>query len=292
MAYFVASFGGVAMHVSSVSTERGRDVNVNSPTSGDVHALTDRGKRANTTTLELLFVDRPNLPPYLDRYDAFVKLVEESPLQILSHPLDPAYMARAAQLAIAADSGRLEVRATCTFHREDRVPMVLPAEAGTESYVGRESVVAQADIANAAIAAQGISSTVPAAAAATVTAWDEAEEIDSNQVLLEVSSLTQQIDAAVLELDLETNLDRWEVYRAMVELRYSIVRAGEALTAAAAKVFEVFIDQPQPLRVIVAEVLGTKSIEEDVADVTQMNRLRTPGRVPAGTSLLMRRRAA
>lgn len=289
--YFEASFGGVSMHVGSINTTRGRDIAIQSPTSGDNHSLTDRGKKVVSSTWEILFVDRPNLAPYLERYEQFRNLVESGEVQILSHKLDGTYPARAADLQVSSDSNRLDVRCTCTFHQESRAPAVLPVEAGTSSYAGTESVTAHASSMKAVLADLGLASSAPADAEAAVARWEEGET-DSNDVLLEVTTVTQKIDSAIAELELATDLDRWEAYRAMVELRYAIVRAGEAFTSAAATVFTVFIDKARPVRVLVAEALGVDDLEENVATTIAMNRLRTPARVPAGTSLLLPRRSA
>ena len=285
--YFSASFGDIPMLVSSINTERGRDIAVQSPAQGDRHTLADRGKRLVRATCEILFVDQAGQAPYTDRYEALVAAWESGDAQIFTHPLDGSYTARVENVSIMAEADGLEIRASCTFIRDDEPQTVFPVAAGSLPTAGVEAVTVAVDSANVALEAAEIDTDLPASCLDTVTAWSESLELDSQQVLLEVASLTQQIDELIDLSDIAGTLDLWDVYKELIGLRYEVVRAGQLFTIDAETTFDLFVDQPRPVLAICAEVYGAADAFDFADRVTQINRLRMPGRVPAGTTLKM-----
>lgn len=283
--YFTAQFGDQRLLISDISTERGRDIAIHSPSQGDEHTLSDRGKKVRRTTCEILFVDQSGLDPYTDRYAAFVQLCEATDPQVFSHPLDGSYLARAEGLTPSASSDAGCIKCSCTFIRDAEPQQVFDVAAGGASIAGVESVEVAVTQTNDALEAIGEASSAPGTCLATVTAWTEAEDLDSQEVFLGVASLVEQLDAAVNELELASDLSRWEAYKQFVLLRYQVVQVAELLTTAAETLFDVYVDSPRPLRVICAEIYGAAAAEERAEEVTNRNRVRTPGRVPAGTTL-------
>jgi hypothetical protein len=285
--YFAASFAGVPMLVSRIETERGRDIVVQSPAQGDVHSLSNQGKKLRRSTCDIRFVDQANQESYTDRYEAFLKLFEDGEAYVLSHPLDGEYVVRGGGLSVSSEAGSMSINVTAEFFHEQETPAVFPTTAGASTSAGLESVSTAVARADNVLAEFELESSVPAAALAEVTAWSEAEDLDSQAVFLGVASLTQQIDEDIATLGLTEDLALWEPYREMILLRYEIARAGAAFTSSAATVFDLFVEQPQPVLKICAEVYGAALAREMRDRVVKMNRLRTPGRVPAGTTLKM-----
>lgn len=294
--YFNAMWGDIAMLINTIDTDRGRDVSVQSPSLGDQHVLSDRGQRLRTTTCEILFCDQSGLEPFLERYDAFCKLVEDGEALLFSHPLDGVYRARVSDVRVNADSNELCVKITCTFLREGEVKRVFPAEAGSSGIAGLESVTTAAtatqaeldaltDVPGTNAAADAL--TVPATCTTQVTAWSEADQLDSQQVFVDVATLTKQIDDAIAALALTSDLSRWSAYRQMIMLRYAVVRAAGAFTVGARAMFDLYVETPRPLIAICAEVYGGVLAIERAQQVAKINRVRTPGLVPAGTTLKM-----
>lgn len=287
--YFQAQFGDLPLLISDISTERGRDIAVQSPSQGDEHTLFDRGKRVVRATCSILFVNQPGLESYTDRYEAFLRLAEAPEAQIFSHPLDGSYRARAAELAPAASSDSGGITIGCTFLRDAEPKQVFDVAAGGTSVAGVEGVSIAMTATTDALAAIGASSSAPAACLAAVTSWTESEDLDSQEVFLGAASLAQQIDEAIDELELEADLSRWQAYREMILLRYQVVLVAELLTSAAEALFDVYVETPRPLLAICAEVYGAAAAVERATEVAGINRIRTPGRVPPGTTLKMPR---
>lgn len=304
--YFDRTFGGVRMFVASIETERGRDIATQSPSLGGRHVHRDRGPRDHVTRAEILFLDQPGQDPYTDRYDAFVKIAESGEVQIFSHPLDGSYRAKAGELQVRTDAASRMISVTCTFFREQPEQAVLPVAGGTNPAAGVESVAVAGAEASAALLklgipgdivleegeearADGIKHAQFAASADTIATWRAAgEDLDSNQVLLDVARMVAEIDSMTEELELLTDITRWQAFRDVALLRHEITRAGEAFTAASRATFDVLVGAvARPLLAICAEVYGAASARARAEEVRRSNRIRTPGLVPAGTVLKM-----
>lgn len=288
-----ASYGGVPMLISSIRTERGRDIAVHSPAQGDTHTLANQGKKLRRATAEILFLDQPGLAPYDERYEAFVKLFEDGKPHVLSHPIDGSYVATGEALDVDADSGALQITVSATFlHEQNERPVLEPA-AGVNPTAGVDAVTVAADRAAAFLAefplepvnAETLAAqATPAAVKAEVERWAEADDLDSQDVFLGVASMTQQIDEAINLLKL-TDISKWEAFREMVLLRYELVRAAAAFTGPAETIVEIFVEQPSPVLALAAELYGADVAQDRAAQIVTLNRLRTPARVPAGTTL-------
>lgn len=285
--YFGASYAGVPMLISEIETERGRDLLVQSPAQGDTHTVTNQGKKLRIAKCEILFLDQPGQDSYTDRYDEFVKLFEDGDPHVLSHPLDGQYTARGGDLSASGSAGSMSIKLSATFLHEQEAPAVFPVAAGVTGEAGVESVSAAADRAIGVLDEFELESSVPTAARDMVASWSEAENLDSQSVFTGVAVITQQIDGEIARLNMRKSLDLWQPYRELIQLRYEVSRAAEAFTSLAATVFDLFVDQPRPLLSICAEIYGGGAARTKYAEVLAINRVRTPGRVPAGTTLKM-----
>lgn len=303
--YYASRFGDVPMLIGSIDTERGRDVAVQSPSLGGRHSLNDRGPRLRRTSCEVLFMDQPGKEPYLDRYDRFCALFDSDEPQLFTHPIDGTYRARAEGLTVSATAAELCVRASCVFIQEDPPVAVFPVTAGTASPSGLETVTAAADdlretlaqletvdpLFTQDLALEPIDSDIPDLAIAQVTAWNDASELDVQEVLVAAASFAVQIDDEIVRLDAKADITRWPAYKALVVLRFEMARAAQSFTADADAVFEVFVEEPRPLLAICVEVYGAREGRDRAPEVAKLNRLRTPARVPRGTTLKMPRAA-
>ena len=286
------SFGGVPMLIAEVSTERGVDVVTQSPASGDKHTNSVRGLKQRRTTCEIMFVDQPGRLPFLERYDAFVELYESKKAQVFVHPFDTAHRALASDLTVSATSGDRCIRVSCVFLADDEPKTAFSVAAGTPAIAGVDEVSTAAAATNAALEELDLESDAPTSCLDTITAWSESSDLDSQGVFLGVASLAQEIDEAIEAHELATDLDRWEAYRQMIRLRYSVVRAAQAFTADSANVFDFYLDRAEPVIAICARIYGASEAEDRAAVVVKNNRIRTPGLVPAGTTLKMPARSS
>jgi hypothetical protein len=284
--YFDASFAGIYMLIANIDSESGRDIAVQSPARGDRHVLQDRGRKLLSTTCEMLFVPQPGLGSYLERFDQFRALAEGGKSDVFSHPLLGSYRARIGDFRFRA-SEDAAVEVTCTILAEDEPTVVFRAGAGISTEAGVEAVSAAAAAADTELAAVDLESDVPSSALAQVTAWASGEDLDSADVFAQVATVSSQIDDAITALDLTSDLSRWEAYKQMIRLQYEVQRAAEAAVSDADNVFDLTVRVPRPLRAICAELYGAALAEDRATKIAKLNRLRTPGLVPAGSRLKM-----
>jgi len=265
-------FGGVPIWLASIETDDGRDIAVQSPARG---------------SCEILFVSQPGQAPYLDRFDAFRALVARGEPQIFSHPLIGSYRARAEGGTFSANSEESKIRYHCAFLPEDEPQPTAPTGAGVAPTAGVDTVKVAAAAANDQLAATGLSSTTPNDAIAFITALAASADADSQAAIVGVATLTGQINTAIETLDLATHIDRWPLYQSMINLLASVQLAGQAMTSDVQQLISLRADRARPLFAICAEVYGPELAIEQADRVTRLNRVRTPNRVPAGTTLKM-----
>lgn len=289
---FPASYGGVSFWFGSFDGQGGRDIVVQSPSRGDIHVLQDRGRRHRTLSSEIMFVDEPDRDPVADRFRAFLDLSEDGEGHLFTHPILGSYLARVSDLSYSVRSDDAAITATCTFHAESEPQPILPAGAGAAPMAGLEEVTATVARAESELSAQGLPSDAPASVLAKVEGWVTAEDPDARAIYLELASASEMIDREIDRLDLLTNLDRWPVYREMIHLQYQMSRAAEAVTSDVSDVIEVTISASIPLRLLCADLYGADAADDRAHRVAQINRLRTPGLVPAGTLLKVPREGA
>ncbi len=286
----VARFGDQPLLVTRFSDEGvGRDWNTLSPSRGDEHSLQERGRRQRRTRCELLFTYQPGEGPdaYLDRWLAFRALAESTAPRLFTHPTDGAYLAIVFEASMTVEAQRRCVSATCTFVAAEEPQAVFPLGAGVTPNAGPEQVGVLATTADAELAAQGLSSSAPAAAVATATTWSEVEEPDPRSIAIEAASVIAGIDNEVERLQLLADLTRWPAYRALIRLRYSVSLAAAAATSETTQALRFVVQTAEPLRAMCARLFGASEAEERARQVQKLNGLRTPGMVPAGTTLAL-----
>lgn len=284
--WFDASFGNVDLLVLDIDTEAGRDIAVKSPSRGDKHALQDRGAKLLATNATVLFCIQPGKDSYLDRFDAFRAAAAAGP-DIFVHPLLDAYRARIEGFTFSASAEERSVTVKCRILAEDEPQQVFTPGAGVSSDAGLDSVTVASSLADTAIATAGLTLPTPvtANALAAVTSWSatDLDDLDTNAVTSATATITGQIATAISALNLEQDLVHWPVYQALINLSYQLSRAATSFASQATNVFDLTITVPQALRAICARVYGPALAEDRQRQVTKMNRIRTPGRVPAGT---------
>lgn len=286
--YIAASWGGLDILVASLETTGGRDVIVQSPARGDRHVLQDRGLKVKVTKCQMRFVDQPGKPDYLVRYDALRQASEDSTSSVFSHPILGSFRARITDFDTTANDGR-SIEVSCTIIAEEEPQVVFRTGAGVSLAAGVESVSAAAGVATATLAELGITLEPDVAGDTTtaVTSWASLDSLDSQQVFVQAASLSNSIDDAIAELDLAGDLSRWQAYQSMILLRYQLGRAAEAATADVEQVFDLVVAAARPLLAICVDTYGASLAPDRASSIAKLNRVRTPGLVPAGTTLKM-----
>ena len=279
-----ASYGGVRLWCSRVSTTNGRSIVVHDLTTGDDHPTQDKGLEARIARASLLFddMDGETTSPK-QRFDAFCALVEGGKPQIFSHPLRGSYRATVRQFDHELGKGGV-ISAEVEFVPVDPVPAVRSVATALSASVGVDAVDAAADQADAALAAAGLSSSAPANARAAANGWDS-PDVTARQVLVDVGDISEQIGRTINDLELSSNLAYWPAYRALLLLGDTFVSAGRAATADVARLMTVRIGRPIALSALLAGIYGGWDVPQRRVQALALNDIRTPGWIPTGTEL-------
>jgi hypothetical protein len=284
-----AAFGSVRLYVADLDGDIGRTLVVHEPSSGEDYTIQDRGRRLERSQLELCFCPVPGeTEDHLARYARFKALVDEGKPQIFVHPLHGSYRARVGdcRLMVADDTAiRLSVEFVQVAPPKD---IVRDVGAGVVPAAGPEAVEVEVVKANAELAAQGLTSSAPDEAQSTVQGWQEIDvDEDTRRVYVEATSLVDKIDADMSRLQMAVDIKRWPLYVRFILLRDKVLAAAESATAVTTQVFEFIVQVGTPLRVLCARTYGADQAEDRAREVRQLNNLREPGLVPAGTVLKM-----
>lgn len=292
--YYGASFGDLPLIVVSFRSNGGRDVAIQSPSRGDAHTLHDRGKVLRSTSCELVFAGADG--QYVAAFRAFKAAAEDGTPKAFVHPLDGVYMARVSSLDYSADANEEAIRCSVTFLEEQEQQVQIAVEMGAPNASGPEAVgvavlasAAALDGIASALTPQQVTATQTALAqtADTVNAWSLADALDTHQVFLGVATLTATLDNQIDALEQTLDPNQWQAYKALVMLRFEVTRAGEAATQAVQRMFDFHVTADLPLTTICAEVFGADKAIAMAEMVASINRIATPGAVPAGTILKM-----
>lgn len=285
-----AAFGTVRLYAVDVDTDIGRSLIIHTPAQGDEYTVVDHGARLERTRLEVVFCHVPGeKDDHRKRYEQFKALRDEGKPQIFVHPIHGSYRAKIGECRMMAGSQDDCIRLSVEFvASEPPKESVRPVGAGLSPLAGPEAVAVEVALTKTELAAQGLSSSVPAEAQTTVESWEEIDlDENSRQVFVEATSQIEKIDAEISRLTLATDIKRWPLYVRFVNLRDKVLSAAEAAAAPVAQVFDYVVQAQTPLRVICARTYGADQAEAKAREVRQVNNLRDPALVPAGTVLKM-----
>lgn len=286
--YLEAAYGGVPLDLAVVDTTGGRSLAITELSRGDLPVVQDRGRATRRVSCEVLFIERDDIAEDpLDRFLAFKAMAEDGTPRLFRHPLDGSFLAAVEQLEYRLDSEAQEVSATCAFVAVGDVVAVTLAGTGGSAVAGAQDVATAAQAVNDELDALGLSSSVPDDCTTAADGWAGAESPNPRRVLLEISSLTQQIAQDIADGGLTTDIDNWAAYRAYTVLEYRLRAAAEAATATTTRIFTELVREPIALRALVARRYGAASAEQRYREVLELNDLRRPGRIPQGTRLKM-----
>lgn len=297
--YFDARFGDQPLLVSRIETDDGRDIAVQSPARGNRHYLQDRGAKIGRIDTEILFVEQPGRASYLDRFAAFRALIAQGAPQLFTHPLPSigSFRARAEGGRHTLNADEKKVTFQCSFLPEDEPQPATPVGAGVAPVAGVNAVSVAVDDVKAQLTASDIA-TLQAQVPTTdpTRTWlddlvdffsvaADTVDTDTQKVMSGVATFNGYVTTAVDELDLAADINRWDAYVAFIALGSTVTLAGQALTADAEHLISLRVETPRPLLSICAEVYGPADAVDRTQAVTKLNRIRTPNRIPAGTTI-------
>lgn len=279
-----AQFGPVRMWASRISTVNDRRLVTHSPTSGDEHAVQNKGLDQRVVSCSLLFddMDGETTSPR-ERFNALLALHQSGEPQIFRHPLIGSYRATfgrfSHELEGAVISAEVEVVPTGTVP-----PATQVAQAGTSAAVGADAVTFAADQVDAELAAVGLETPVTASARDAVAEWDELET-RVRRVLVDVGLIVDTIETEIVRLRLSRSNALWPAHRAMLVLGETFQAAARSATADASRLMVVMTGRPIALNALLANIYGAREVPFRRLQALDLNDIPTPAWIPQGTQL-------
>lgn len=286
MFWFDASFDDFKLRISQISTEDGRDIVVQTPARGSKHYNQDRGAKVGRVSAELIFVDEPRADDFRARFDAFRKLIADGEPKVFSHPVIGSYLARCEGGSHTADPKRM-ITYSVSFLPESEPQVVSQALAGTSPLASVQALEVASQEADDSLTSLGLASSAPGNTLARVTVWNEADDLDSQDVIVGVESAVSEINQAIDDLELASQIDRWPAYSAFVQLAYVVRRVADSFTSSSDRATPLTVAAATPLLTICARVYGAANAVDMADVVARRNRIRNPGLIATGTVLTM-----
>lgn len=287
-AFFQATWGRHKLWCSAVSTDNSRTQVVHELTSGDVHPVQDRGMRARRTRCTLLFDDFPGESSTpLDRFRQLKASIDSGAEAIFTHPVDGSYLAKVGEFTYDIDANSNITGVSIEFIATEEIEAVSPAGAGASGISGEGSVTQAADDLQVALDDAGIESTIPVDAVAAQESWTSSDVVSARQVLVDTAALSDRLSTLIEDEGLEDDLELWELYRASIMMGDAIRSAAIAATSEVPSVFVLRVRSSVSLLPLAANIYGGSEAEDRARQIADLNDIRTPGWIPAGTDLLM-----
>ncbi len=285
---FEARFAGVPLDVVNFSGERGRDVVAWRPARGDGAQLSDRGRRERRDTLTVQIVHRGGHDDPAARRDALLELNGSGESRMFVHPIEGFWKAKLAGFSNALGAGS----DVWTMELVEDTPATRETTA-REIAASFETVIVLADEVDKAAAEMERAGEdgMPSSAEARQLAasWDDAVpsqlSIDEQARQLEAFQAAQDLVGRALEV--RNTAASYRAYLAHLELRGEMWRYAEAVRRAAPRAFDLEILVPLPLRVLCTRLYGAAEAAARMAEALELNAIKTPLRIGAGTKLRM-----
>ena len=292
-----SNFDGVELDILSTDDDLSNELIRHTYPFRDGASLQNAGAVPRTTACEIWFFARPELEDdHLERLRQFVKVAATTiPLTFL-HPLYGSYQAMVESNTLQATSvDRDLVKVNCTFVEAGLNPAAFQAQ--TDDSVG--SGVAGVELTAAAIDAITVdaaadpdatdleSITVQDTATTTAESWASNPTITQRQINLELNAVTNQIDDDIQRLGLATSVSNYPAWASMIQLHGSIRRAADLAIRTAPKLRVHIVKRTEPLLAIMADIYGGTDAIDRYTRTLELNNIRNPARVTAGTSLVV-----
>jgi hypothetical protein len=281
--FFEARFGGIKLWASEISWSAGRDVVTHKLTRGNMHPKQDRGRADRVARVSLQFdeMDGDDLSPR-ERLEALEAVIADGEPQVFQHPLAGAYLARIGAFDPKVDASSI-VTAEMEIFPEEEPRAVTPVGFGTAAVSADGVVAAAAGNAETQLAAIGATSPVIDKARAADTAWQVG--VNTRTVLNDVAQLSSEVNEEIERLGLETDMKKWQAFKAFIALSDSILSSARAVTSDVAQIFTMKISRSISLNVLLARIYGGADVETRRVQVLSLNDIRTPGWLTVGIEL-------
>ncbi len=288
---FEASYDGIRIDVLSSTIRHGRSVVAHRFPKRDGATNEDMGREQFMCTLQFLFIDHRFVAEgegnYLDRFQAFNRLVDKGGPRVLVHPYEGAVRCNVGAFSHDAD-GTLHpvINASATFTEEISLPPVFVDGAGTQTKASAQAVFIEGLLAESSLEAIGFDASTVQSAVAAAARWESDPDLSARTVQLEMAVLNVNLDRELDALDVATDLSRHPLHKQYTRLQHSLRRAAEAFTTTTTRIITINVLEPLPLRVIAARFYGAEQAERRFREMRELNpAIPNPAIVAAGTEL-------
>lgn len=292
---YECSFGGVRLDVQSLRDDLSRALARHTYPHRDGADTEDMGAEPRVTNCKVIFFPPRGLADEsaLERFKAFVRVVNQGEPQTFVHPLLGSYKASVGTCNAEATAGlRDTIMVDVEFVEDAPDSAIFDENPGNPVLSAVDDVKASSaaldkavDDVNTRKPSAPVSTTVGATATTEVSRWGDADGVTERDVRLAAASLSTTISSETDRLELATNIDRWPLAEALANLHYSVRRAAETFIETTPRIFEITVDKPTPLLTIAANVYGADQAADRYEQLLKLNDVRNPLRIEAGTVL-------
>lgn len=286
---FDASFAGFPIHVLSTSDDMGRALARHTYPHRNGAAIEDMGAEPHIARCRLKFFG----PDHDEAFRVFHDLAHSVEPEVFTHPLYGSYSAKVGEFHAEAHAEQRDcIMVDCTFEEDTLEPAVFEVGAGSPTLAGAEDVQASADEwlvivepeDGTIIDVDGVE--LGNDAVATSEAWSTDASKTLRDVTHEMAALSARIDDTQERLHTASDISQYPAMIALTKLRGSLVKAAAAFSQRSPRIFKVTVAVSAPLLVVAAQIYqSANEAGERAKQLIELNDIRNPARIEAGTEL-------
>lgn len=290
---YEASYGGLRIDVLSLQDDLSRALARYKYPHRDGADVEDMGAEEWTTRARVIFFPRDGQNAR-DVFEEFMAIVQRGESQVFVHPLFGEHDVKVGQLgtAIAAEL-RDAIMVECEFVEDTADATIFEPGAGLPVTSSIDEVTAiSGDIDDGLVQVneredldEPLTTTVGADAIAEITSWEEDDSITERDVRFGAATLAGKINSETDRLELALHVERYPLVTAFARLHWAVRRASEAFIQRTPRLMDITVRAPTPLLVIAARTYGADQADARYQQLLELNDVRKPNRVPAGTVL-------
>lgn len=284
----VASYDNVRVELLDVDDETPRDVVVTVyPRTNGGH-VADQGAALRRTRWRIAFFPDFSGFSHIERFQFFWKLLHDGKAHTLVHPLTGSMLARPSDISFSASGGdRDYIALNVTFLEATEKAAVFTIGTGSPIAAGVQDVHDTNAQLDTELEDLGLTSTVGDTAAALASTWEENRDtITGREINLQLNDINNQINDAYEDLEVATNLDRYPLMVTLTKLSGNTQRLADAVLSQSPEQVTIVAQTDEPLLAIAARVYGADEAVDRMEQLLELNRVRKPELVAAGTELI------
>lgn len=281
---FDASFGGMPLQVLSTSDDMNRALVRHRYPHRNGAKIQDQGSDQRIARCRIMFFGET----HDSEFQRFHGLVHQVEPQIFTHPLYGSFLAKVGDLhAESSAETRDCIMVDAVFEEDTLEPAVFEVGAGSPVMAGSEEVEVTTAELDQAFADTGLEDDthLSADAFSIAQAWATDASKTTRDVANELTALTDRIEAANEFYGVATDLDRYPLMKALTNLRGSLVRASKVFAQRSPRILNITVAVAAPLLIVARDIYGAAQAQTRYDQLLELNDIRNPARIEAGTPL-------